>query len=194
MKASQTQDFNNESIWWRNPCAALKLIGLAGFWFGDNLFYLTSIGFLDSQFYKISGDPNVNKEQKSKVMKWRAMKSTKAKHFAARCYFAAVLIGLYANFREVLLQREKLEIFQSKLESIIEVENCKHVVDKSEEKKLTNEFEKQKTKYFLRLVALLKVRTVEIFSLYVILQEISINAYVPHLRSLNCLYDIIECL
>lgn len=96
----------NDSIEFRHPCAALKGLGLAGFWFGDNLTYLTSIGFLDSFLLNnINSKQSQNQEQISKL---RNRQKEKMQHFAARSYFVAAVIGLYANIREVILARKQL--------------------------------------------------------------------------------------
>jgi len=163
---------DEESSWWRNPCTALKLIGLAGFWLGDNLFYLTNIGFLDSKFYNSiprSADENSG-DVKTQVLSLRKQQTITTKHFAARCYFLAVLVGLYANIKEVLLQRKKLKNLCNKLH-MMEVDNeyfnkkvstnepvLSDCILKGEIKKAMEEWEKEKEQYFIKLVALAKVR------------------------------------
>lgn len=74
----------NTYLSWRTMCAMCKLLGLMGFWFGDNVSYLITTGFLESK----------RKES------WQ--------FFAARCYFFGALAGLYANLREIIEHRSNL--------------------------------------------------------------------------------------
>ena len=73
---------------WKILSSTLKLLGLAGFWAGDNIAYLYSIGFL------VENDANKTKKRKND-----------AAIFAIRSYFLAAVAGLYLNSREWLRHR-----------------------------------------------------------------------------------------
>lgn len=166
-KSSSTTKEDN-SLWWKTPCTFLKLIGLAGFWLGDNVTYLTSIGFFDYYFMKNSP------KNKLELEEWRNSKKTKSQFFAGRCYFAAAVVGLYANFREVLMAREKLKSCRSKMRMIaaykhynnLEVQERNSNIEddnySAEVREIKIEWEKEKVKYFQCVVSLLKVRFVSI--------------------------------
>ena len=195
-RSTKSQSDHNKKIddntGFRHLCAALKGLGLAGFWFGDNLTYLTSIGFLDSfLLHKINWKQNEKQTQyKEQISKLRDSQKEKTQHFAARSYFAAAIIGLYANIREVILARKQLvschnhlrmvaadlNYFQSDHDVVRNVTNSskqntalsstslsmnnksKTMEDMALEwSKALEEWEMKKHKYFLRIVALVKV-------------------------------------
>ena len=62
---------------WKTVGISCKLLGLAGFWAGDNVLYLASSGFL----------PKADKE--------------KAQFFSMRSYFFGALVGLYVSWKEI---------------------------------------------------------------------------------------------
>jgi len=72
---------------WKIISSSFKLLGLAGFWAGDNVSYLYSTGFLTQGGSAIKGG---NEKSKAKA----------ASIFAARSYFFAAVSGLYLNARE----------------------------------------------------------------------------------------------
>jgi len=77
---------------WKIIFASLKLLGLAGFWLGDNMAFLIQSGFLF---------PRNEKERKLAGSSWQK--------FAAKCYFSGALAGLYVNAREVLNSFARLQ-------------------------------------------------------------------------------------
>ena len=79
---------------WKIIGATLKLLGLMGFWMGDNVNFLGSSGLFD--------DVRLPREERAKS---RVMLRRKAGHFAARAYFLGAISGLYVNLREVLRHR-----------------------------------------------------------------------------------------
>jgi len=87
---------------WKLTFSAMKLMGLAGFWTGDNLAYLYSIGFLDGCGGKGGGS---NGSSSSDNEKKRKMKQTNASLFATRSYFFAAVTGLYLSTREFIQHR-----------------------------------------------------------------------------------------
>ena len=79
---------------WKIIGATLKLLGLMGFWMGDNVNFLGSSGLFD--------DVSLPREERAKS---RVMLRRKAGHFAARAYFLGAISGLYVSLREVLRHR-----------------------------------------------------------------------------------------
>jgi hypothetical protein len=73
---------------WKSFGVSCKLVGLAGFWLGDNISYLSQTGFLSDRFVK---------------------DRTKAPIFATRSYFFAALVGWYINYKELRLHRKRLQ-------------------------------------------------------------------------------------
>lgn len=71
---------------WKVLLTACKLIGLGGFWLGDNVSYLYSVGFLEDSSSK-------EKSQHSSAL------------FATRSYFFASVSGLLLNLRELFAHR-----------------------------------------------------------------------------------------
>lgn len=154
---------------WREICIVARTLGLAGFWLGDNVTYLTSIGFLDTVF-----------DDTKMAKKVRETRQRKAQFFAGRCYFIACVVGLYANFRELLLMHNE---FKEHLEGYLLFERGSSMIRKDgsegfdtihEEEDSSNspihnkdEYEKKwkmiKRRYFLRVIALVKVRILHIY-------------------------------
>ena len=89
-----TTDATPSTPAWKIIGSTLKLMGLMGFWLGDNVNFLGSSGILD--------DMNLNKEDRVRA---RKDLRRKAGHFAARAYFCGALSGLYVSLREVLRHR-----------------------------------------------------------------------------------------
>jgi hypothetical protein len=71
---------------WKVLLTACKLIGLGGFWLGDNISYLYSVGFLENSSSR-------EKSQHSSTL------------FATRSYFFASVSGLLLNLRELFAHR-----------------------------------------------------------------------------------------
>lgn len=67
---------------WKILTSALKIIGLAGFWAGDNVAYLHTAGFLKGS----------NRKKESAI-------------FATRSYFFACVVGLYTSCKEWIEHR-----------------------------------------------------------------------------------------
>ena len=149
---------------WKILSSALKLLGLAGFWAGDNIAYLYSIGFL------MGDDADITKKRKNN-----------AALFATRSYFFAAVAGLYLNSREWFRHRNgpikqlmedisKLKMKQSKNKSnkySSDDAKCGYSGDSNhndsvaeELEKLETKLEQLKQKHFKVCLALLKVSCV----------------------------------
>jgi len=87
---------------WKSLGLSCKLLGLAGFWLGDNLLYLSGAGFLSHKFLK---------------------DKTKAQIFSMRCYFFAALAGLLVNYNEIKVHRRKLQESLKSVQNILEEES-----------------------------------------------------------------------
>lgn len=95
---------------WKIFGTALKLLGLLGFWAGDNVSFLNSTGFLD----------NYSLEESKRLAKRKTIQS-KAVRLAFRSYFMGALAGLFVNIRaywdyrqqEVKSTHERLELISS---------------------------------------------------------------------------------
>ena len=79
---------------WKIIGSTLKILGLMGFWLGDNINFVGSSGFFD--------DVSLPSEERAKA---RAELRRKAGYFAGRAYFLGAISGVYVRFREVLMHR-----------------------------------------------------------------------------------------
>ena len=79
---------------WKIIGSTLKILGLMGFWIGDNINFIGSSGLLDDESLPI--------EKRTKA---RAELRRKAGYFAGRAYFLGAISGLYVSLREVLRHR-----------------------------------------------------------------------------------------
>ena len=142
---------------WKIISSALKLLGLAGFWAGDNISYLHSIGFL------------VDGKDSSTITKGRKKRGEAASLFAMKSYFLGAVAGLYLNSREWAIHRNgpyrKLLDDINRLEKQLnEHKALKHGGEALEEhnrhrelEKLHSSLEVTKQKHFTLCLALLKV-------------------------------------
>lgn len=96
-KSSSTYDKASETATvtalWTSVGISCKMLGLAGFWFGDNVFFLSSTGFL-----KNGGNQ----------AKW--------KRFAERSYFFAAIAGLFVSYRGIIFHLAKSQEAQDHVE------------------------------------------------------------------------------
>lgn len=129
---------------WKVLSSTCKLLGLAGFWAGDNISYLHSTGFLsDERRHHRQG----NMLGSAKV----------ASLFAARCYFFAAVSGLYMNFRDWYSHRngalskaiEELQMCRCRKEAIKIPENKSEGRSLDKPNVALEEFELQKQVKFL---------------------------------------------
>jgi len=93
---------------WKIIAGAFKLVGLAGFWAGDNVSYLYQTGFwMDNKIDQVATTSErkqaMHKSGKNVVAAIGTGKN--AAIFATRSYFFAALAGLYLNTREWLHHR-----------------------------------------------------------------------------------------
>mmetsp|Transcript_43324 Transcript_43324/g.63582 ORF Transcript_43324/g.63582 Transcript_43324/m.63582 type:complete len:389 (+) Transcript_43324:56-1222(+) len=105
-KSTTTATTTNITPVWKSAGICCKLIGLAGFWFGDNLVYLQHSGFL----------PNINK--------------TKAKTFATRSYFFSAFVGLFVSYKELCAHRSNLIKANKRVKML-----CHEIEEKKKKKK-----------------------------------------------------------
>lgn len=146
---------------WKILSSALKIIGLAGFWTGDNISYLYSIGFLVDD-----NDP------KKIDLGTKSLRRTKAALFATKSYFFASVVGLYHNAREwynhrhgvFLKTTKKIEEMKIKLQELEfgnDNNDNKYYAEHEyqlELESLEKALEEIKHKHFKICLALLKVR------------------------------------
>mmetsp|Transcript_22674 Transcript_22674/g.33199 ORF Transcript_22674/g.33199 Transcript_22674/m.33199 type:complete len:346 (-) Transcript_22674:31-1068(-) len=86
---------------WKVLASLFKLIGLGGFWAGDNIAYLYASGFLTD-----ASPPSTQRTMtSSKTLPTKSGRGKDAAIFAARSYFFAAVSGLYLNSREFLRYR-----------------------------------------------------------------------------------------
>lgn len=122
---------------WKIILSTFKLLGLAGFWAGDNVSFLYSSGFLVGQ-----------NELATKS------RTKSASLFAARSYFFASVSGLYLNAKEFFRHRNG-----PLKEATTQLNNCRSRTDYEERDLLLLEaaLEKAKEKHASLTIALLKV-------------------------------------
>jgi hypothetical protein len=140
---------------WKVLSTSFKLIGLAGFWLGDNISFLHSSDVL---WEDKNASSNLNAPSRSK----------RASLFASRSYFFAAASGLYLNTRELINHRNgalkeaygKLTVCRAQLKTInhqvVDVAYEKHEKEQELER-LEKQLEKVKQKHASLCIALLKV-------------------------------------
>ena len=86
---------------WKLMGGTAKLLGLCGFWFFDNISFLTGSGFLDPicgvEKAVVLVDPKASDRTKRKAL---------ATEWAARCYFLGSIGGFYYNARALIDHRK----------------------------------------------------------------------------------------
>ncbi|KAL7435541.1 hypothetical protein ACHAXH_005854 [Discostella pseudostelligera] len=86
---------------WKLMGGTAKLLGLCGFWFFDNISFLTGSGFLDPicgvEKAVVVVDPKASDRTKRKAL---------ATEWAARCYFLGSIGGFYYNLRALIEHRK----------------------------------------------------------------------------------------
>jgi hypothetical protein len=122
---------------WKVVGSALKMLGLFGFWTGDNISFLTSSGLFDN--FKVD---------KPTRMAQRKQLATKASLAANKFYFAGGIAGLYVSLRAYLeWRKEKLQTLQDRIDA---------AEDEDEELEAKRAFDKAKAKQFILFLAVLK--------------------------------------
>lgn len=137
---------------WKVLLTTCKLIGLGGFWLGDNISYLYSAGFLENSAVSLKQNT-----QHSYAI------------FATRSYFFATVSGLFLNLRELFAHRcgplknaiENLEKQKLRLEhySVDDKKGNRALKRHCEEKelqRLENNLNKVKQKHSAICIALVK--------------------------------------
>ena len=164
---------------WKILGSTLKILGLMGFWLGDNINFVGSSGFFD--------DASLPSEERAKV---RAELRRKAGYFAGRAYFMGAISGLYVSFREVLVHRNgplrraielvrSLEERQSQQRSIEKSQSWDMDSDQHDENDkyvgnavgpqlalARSDLEKIKGRQFVLFLSLLKVSNTSILSVF----------------------------
>lgn len=93
---------------WKLVGSAVKMLGLFGFWTGDNIAFLTSSGMFDD--YRLD---------KTARLEARKVWQTRASQTGNRCYFAGSVAGLvvnlrsYLNFRNTTLRQLQQQVDQA---------------------------------------------------------------------------------
>ncbi|CAB9519118.1 Peroxisomal biogenesis factor 11 (PEX11) [Seminavis robusta] len=141
---------------WKIIGSALKIIGLLGFWAGDNVNFLTGSGLFDD--YRVES-------QKERITRRNQLK-TKASLFANRCYFLGAVAGLvtslrvYLTFRQTTLQaaQERLVATTSRVEETrgIDDDDDEHTKSKQLWNQAKQALDAAKEKQFSIFVTLLK--------------------------------------
>jgi hypothetical protein len=122
---------------WKVVGSALKMLGLLGFWTGDNISFLTASGLFDN--FKL--DKPMRMAQRKQI-------ATRASLFANKCYFAGGIAGLYVSLRAYLeWRKEKLRTLQDRIDT---------AEDEDEELEAKRAFDNAKAKQFILFLAVLK--------------------------------------
>jgi hypothetical protein len=116
------------------------MVALAGFWFGDNITYLASSGFLPP----------------------KELYTKKAQFFSSRSYFFGSLIGLYVAWKDIQLHHPTLVNATKRIHDLIEDEETKQEPNSSNEnssnwKEALDALSEARSKQFVLFLALLKV-------------------------------------
>ena len=129
---------------WKVVGAALKIVGLMGFWAGDNISFLTGSGFLD--------DLSVDKKSRLAA---RKQLQTVASQTANRFYFFGAIAGLVFNFKCYREFRNgTLRELQEELDNELSEDDVFH--SEEDRKAVLKSLEKAKEKEFALFLALLK--------------------------------------
>ena len=122
---------------WKLVGSALKMLGLFGFWTGDNLAFLTQSGLFDD--YRLDATAR---------MAQRKALQMRASDFANQCYFAGAVAGLVVSLRSYLEYRNNtIRPLKEQVESA-EDEDEANVAEAS--------LERAKEKQFVLFLALVK--------------------------------------
>ena len=141
---------------WKIVGTAMKMVGLMGFWIGDNVSFLTGSGLFD--------DYREGIDQKERLAKRNELK-TKASLFANRTYFFGCLAGLVTGLRSYWTHRQTTirEAHARLVEATQQVAQTDHAEDETRNKELWKEakdaLDKAREKQFSLFLALLKVRS-----------------------------------
>ncbi|CAB9518171.1 Peroxisomal biogenesis factor 11 (PEX11) [Seminavis robusta] len=139
---------------WKIIGSALKMIGLLGFWAGDNVNFLTGSGLFDD--YRVES-------QKERIARRNQLK-TQANLFANRFYFFGAVAGLvtslrvYLTFRQTTLQaaQERLVEATSRVEETCDNDDDEHTKSKQLWNEAKQAMDVAKEKQFSIFVTLLK--------------------------------------
>jgi hypothetical protein len=122
---------------WKLVGSAIKMLGLFGFWTGDNIAFLTQSGMFDDY-----------RQDAATRMAMRKQWQTRASETANRCYFAGAVAGLvtslrsYLNYRNNTIRALKQQVDQAE--------------DEDEKQVATESLETAEAKQFVLFLALAK--------------------------------------
>ena len=119
---------------WDLIASAGKMLGLAGFWTGDNVSFLSQSGLFDD--FQLSSERRLT-ERKALV--------TRASHFANRCYFGGAVAGFLLNWKLYWFHRQKAL-----------GELMKEAEESDDPKAFQDEIQRARTRQFVLFLALLK--------------------------------------
>jgi len=129
---------------WKIIGTSLKLLGLLGFWTGDNVAFLNSTGFFD----------NHTLQEKDRLTKRTALQ-TRATNLAFRSYFMASLAGLVVNWKSYWdFRRKEIKDVRERLDTL-----CKDSENTEEDvrvKRARQDAKEAGEKQFVLFLALLK--------------------------------------
>lgn len=127
---------------WSTIGVSCKMIALAGFWFGDNVTYLASSGFLPP----------------------KEIYTKKAQFFSARSYFFGALIGLYVAWRDIKAHQPTLIDATKRVHDLVseeeeeeKEESYSPALHSSKWKVALDALSEARSKQFVLFLALLKV-------------------------------------
>jgi Peroxisomal biogenesis factor 11 (PEX11) len=139
---------------WKIIGSSLKMIGLMGFWAGDNVNFLSGSTLFDD--YRCDPKDRLDKRNQLK---------TQASHFANRFYFFGALAGLLTGFKDYLSFRQTT--LRQSHERLVEATKAVAETDRRDEarnkqlwKKAKEALDKAREKQFSLFLTLLKVCTV----------------------------------
>mmetsp|Transcript_11091 Transcript_11091/g.20531 ORF Transcript_11091/g.20531 Transcript_11091/m.20531 type:complete len:490 (-) Transcript_11091:584-2053(-) len=131
---------------WKAVGTATKMLGLLGFWLGDNVNFLTSNGAFDN--YKLS-----NEDRLARRKRWATFASQKAN----QAYFVGAVAGLLTNaYAYYRFQQDKLAQARSKYEVALQEQLGSHEIEREEQDYALKQLKKVQEKQFSLFLALLK--------------------------------------
>jgi hypothetical protein len=129
---------------WSIIGSSCKMVALAGFWFGDNITYLASSGFLPP----------------------KEIYTKKAQFFSSRSYFIGALIGLYVAWKDIQLHQHIMVDATKRVHDLISEEEEEKKQESyscnghsSNWKEALDALSEARSKQFVLFLALLKVCT-----------------------------------
>ena len=144
--ASSSSKSSPSVEWWKATGAALKMLGLLGFWMGDNVNFVTGSGALDN--YNLS-----DKDRLARRKQWQTFASQNAN----RAYFLGAVAGLLTNaYAYHRFRKDQVAEVQEEYKQSFEDHHDDEKLEKEEQEHALKKLKKTQEKQFSLFLQLLK--------------------------------------